>query len=197
MKVIVASLAGAICVAASSARAEIIHASNLEWYWPSWETSFHREIAGGSFTQDYSRHPWRRQAWITLAGDSTVSFGLFDIAPGFEVGPGDFWSGGALILELGGGGYYGGIFVGENDDGLFIYPIVYLGLRVATAQPESFLYGWMRIESGGDPAVGGFIITEYAYQSAPDTPILAGAIPAPGAAGVLALGGLTASRRRR
>lgn len=55
-------------------------------------------------------------------------------------------------------------------------------------------FGWLNARSLG-PA-GGEIL-RWAYETTPNTPIIAGAVPAPGAAALLALGGLLAGRRRR
>lgn len=83
-------------------------------------------------------------------------------------------------------------------------PCAWFGPWPQTQQPEimglafqlnnATHYAWLSVSVS---RLGGTIrIWELAWESEPMTPILAGAVPAPGAAGLLALGALAAARRR-
>jgi hypothetical protein len=71
----------------------------------------------------------------------------------------------------------------------------FLGLRFIIGGQTN--YGWLEIADVPDDA-SSVTIAGYAYETAPDTEILAGLVPEPNALGLLALGaaGVTAMRRR-
>lgn len=72
----------------------------------------------------------------------------------------------------------------------------YLG--IAFRADDQYHFGWMSLSIGWVEGVRGVVrVHEYAYESSPGVPIVAGAVPAPGAAAVLGLGLLGVSRRRR
>jgi hypothetical protein len=77
----------------------------------------------------------------------------------------------------------------------------YIGLRFL--ENDIWHYGWLQFEwqpylQGSWPA-GEYRFLGYAYESTPDTSIVAGQIPAPGALALLAMSAITSSfsRRRR
>ncbi|MFO0829058.1 MAG: hypothetical protein U0572_13035 [Phycisphaerales bacterium] len=63
-----------------------------------------------------------------------------------------------------------------------------VGLRLSIQ--DEWHYGWVSYQSG-------FQFIEFAYETLPDLPIAAGAIPAPGAIVVVGIAGLAGVRRRR
>ncbi|MDX2147603.1 MAG: hypothetical protein SFZ23_08790 [Planctomycetota bacterium] len=89
----------------------------------------------------------------------------------------DHWTGGFLYVD--------GDWVGVEHA---IAPLRFLG---SDGLPR---FGWLNARSLG-PA--GAEVLGWAYETTPNSPILAGAIPTPGAAALLALGGVVAARRRR
>lgn len=194
-------------VATPVAHAEIVHQSGLDWRWPSgFQTVGNtRTIAGQTFQQDgYVRFGRFSMTFSTsLSSDGTVQFGPFGFDAGFTVTSDGDWSGAASVLQGTSsqeGNLIWGMFLEPDGDSSEwpLYSVGYLGIRIADENsPGSWRYGWMRIESPGGPALYGYVITDYAYETTPNTPIMAGAVPAPGAAAVLALGGLVAARRRR
>jgi len=59
-------------------------------------------------------------------------------------------------------------------------------------------YGWMYVDGGPDGDAGLFAyITEWAYESSPNTPITVGAVPEPSTWTLLTIGALLALYRRR
>jgi MYXO-CTERM domain-containing protein len=72
-----------------------------------------------------------------------------------------------------------------------------VGFRFLNEGTGQVHYGWMRLSLGATLTTASRSIVEYAFDDVAGRPIEAGAIPAPGAAGLLALGGLVAARRRR
>jgi len=71
----------------------------------------------------------------------------------------------------------------------------YIGLEFPIGGVSHF--AWMRVSI--DNAAGSFVLHDWAYETEPGAGIAAGAIPAPGALGLLAAGaaGLTTLRKRR
>lgn len=119
---------------------------------------------------------------------------LLDPLPaGAYIGPGDpeeyQFSGRAPFFE----------WVGIAGDGAWIFnaPPAFFGFRFVTGGVSHF--GWARAQITGTSSPQAYAVTvfDYAYESEPGMAILAGAIPAPGAAVLLALASITASRRRR
>ncbi len=60
-----------------------------------------------------------------------------------------------------------------------------------------FNYGWMQVTLASDNASQSLTLVDFAYNDAVNGSIEVGAIPAPGALGLLALGGLAGRPRRR
>lgn len=72
----------------------------------------------------------------------------------------------------------------------------YLGVRLAL--PTGTHFGWVYLSTTTEPTVPWTItVRDFAYESTPDLPIAAGAIPSPGWASLLAAAGLITARRRR
>jgi hypothetical protein len=72
----------------------------------------------------------------------------------------------------------------------------YLG--VAFMADNQYHFGWMSMSIGWFEGVAGVVrIHEYAYESSPGVGIPAGAVPSPGALGLLALGAAWKNRRSR
>ena len=187
---------GTLASLTAVSHAQIVHQPGLNWDWPTgWDTRYERQVAGATFEQHAFRTRFANDAW--LEGGERVAFGPFGLSAGFDVGPENAWQRTETIISYYSDGineHLWGLFAGSAH----VHASGYLGFRVAMNQPDSFLYGWFRIEStSSDPYWASFRITDYAYQSAPDTPIVAGAIPSPGAAALLAFAGLAAARRRR
>lgn len=63
----------------------------------------------------------------------------------------------------------------------------YVGVQFKSVAGTHF--GWVRVEMTGD-AYNGITVTDWAYNSTPDAPILVGQVPEPGSLGLLALGGV-------
>lgn len=94
------------------------------------------------------------------------------------------WSGGSttigfLVLLLGSGVVEDGNFVGK-ESGYIGFDLVDNGANY---------YGWMHVVNpvSGDAGLYG-VVTDWAYQSAPNTQILAGAVPEPSTWALLGLG---------
>jgi len=79
----------------------------------------------------------------------------------------------------------------------------FIGFRLHLSSNEDLVYGWVRVSVVANlndyPANGDVIIHDWAYQSTPDTPIIAGNVPEPTSLAIFALGGagVAAWKRRR
>ncbi len=79
----------------------------------------------------------------------------------------------------------------------------YVGFRLHLSSNEDLVYGWVKVSILGDlndyPANGDIILHEWAYESTPNTPIKAGAVPEPTSLAIFAMGGVgvAAWKRRR
>lgn len=78
--------------------------------------------------------------------------------------------------------------VGEDESMFPPSQRKYMGVLTTNGQ-----YGWIEVERRD----ASFTAYSWAYETQPGVPIVAGAIPAPGAAVLLALASITVSRRRR
>lgn len=118
---------------------------------------------------------------------------LEPLAAGAYIGPGDpeeyQFSGRAPFFE----------WVGIAGDGSWTFndPPAFFGFRFETGGVSHF--GWARAQITYSPSPQAYAVTvfEYAYEAGPGVAILAGAIPAPGTAGALAVGFVATKRRRR
>ncbi len=79
-------------------------------------------------------------------------------------------------LDFDGNVVYGGLFHGQN---------AYLGIEFLIAGQAH--YGWVHINNPAGQA-GGFIL-DWAYETSPNTPIFAGAVPEPSSFALFVLGG--------
>ena len=77
--------------------------------------------------------------------------------------------------------------------GDFNYRIAFMGLRLQAS--DGTHYGWVRIDAS--IPIGGGVIRDWAYETRPNTPILAGAVPEPSVGALLALGAALMWRLRR
>jgi hypothetical protein len=71
-------------------------------------------------------------------------------------------------------------------------PSPYFGIRFGATAPYN--YGWIQLREGTEP--GAWDLVAYAYETTPDTPIAAGAVPEPASLSLLALGAAGAMLRR-
>jgi hypothetical protein len=101
------------------------------------------------------------------------------LLPGIEIGSlpptGLNW----VPTEFVGGGYIGPTFTACTTEGClgdFTGLDAFLGVRFQAS--DGLLYGWMRVSVPFAGVNGGWI-HEWAYETRPDTPILAGAVPEP------------------
>jgi len=90
-------------------------------------------------------------------------------------------------------------WVGIAGDGAWTFndPPVFFGFRFDVDGASHF--GWARAQITASTTPRSFSVTvfDYAYESVPGVPIVAGQIPGPGAAVLLSLASVTAFRRRR
>ena len=84
---------------------------------------------------------------------------------------------------------------GSTYQGQFYGATGYVGFRFSTDVGMNWNYGWLKYTGGTDGNTGSW--TEWAYNSTANASIQAGQVPAPGAAALIGLAGLVASRRRR
>jgi len=86
------------------------------------------------------------------------------------------------------GTYTGGQFYGQSG---------YFGFRFSTDGGTAWNYGWAFGTGGSGYGAPGFEMSQWGYNTVVNQGIAAGAVPAPGAAALVGLAGLVASRRRR
>ena len=86
------------------------------------------------------------------------------------------------------GTYTGGQFYGQSG---------YFGFRFSTDNGTDWNYGWAFGTGGSGYGAPGFEMSQWGYNTVVNQGIAAGAVPAPGAAALVGLAGLVASRRRR
>lgn len=102
-----------------------------------------------------------------------------------------------LVATFQGGTFGLSYFNGENGGGPIYNQHVYLpfALLQAPGELDGARYGWIRVQ---EIAGLGGVMWDYAYETEPDTAIIAGQIPEPATPLLLVLiaGGLAASRRR-
>ncbi|MFM7808177.1 MAG: hypothetical protein ACKPEA_09665, partial [Planctomycetota bacterium] len=78
--------------------------------------------------------------------------------------------------------------------GQFYNTTGYIGFRFSTNGGSSWFYGWAKYTGGTD---GTGSLSEWAYNNTAGGSITAGQVPAPGAAALVGMAGLIASRRRK
>jgi len=86
------------------------------------------------------------------------------------------------------GTYTGGQFYGQSG---------YFGFRFSTDNGTAWNYGWAFGTGGSGYGAPGFEMSQWGYNTVANQGIAAGAVPAPGAAALVGLAGLVATRRRR
>ncbi|MBX3363592.1 MAG: hypothetical protein KF866_02395 [Phycisphaeraceae bacterium] len=111
-----------------------------------------------------------------------------EFALGELIGPDAEYSSESLMLD---GAHGAKDYYDWNDFG------GYLGLRIPVG--DDFQYGWFNVGSMhfGPPNPITLTLYDFAYETTPNVSIRAGAIPAPGTLGALALGALSLGRRSR
>lgn len=143
-------------------------------------------IAGISGINQIRFNPYN----IGLQASKTLTSGAYYVQsflPGALIGPASAEAGGSNIAQRPDayGGFYN--FVGTGK---------YVGMKWDIGGGD-FLYGWARVDVTGVNN-GEATLFSYAYESDPNTAILAGQIPEPGTLALLAAGcGALALRRRR
>lgn len=150
-------------------------------------------VTGVSATSPAGAPGWDINPW------SSTGFGLFNATPGASSG----------YLNLGGNLFNlpGGTSIGPGGNFVSLAPATnnpqwnlnsannLIGFRFLNEAGNTVHFGWFRVEFGS--TITNRSIVEYAFESTPETAILAGAIPAPGALALLGLSGLVGARRRR
>ncbi len=118
----------------------------------------------------------------SLLRSSDSGWGAEPLPAGADIGPSDWWHNYTLLIE---------ILYWPDYEVNSLFPEGerrYLGVRTDEGR-----YGWIEVERHGERLTA----FSWAYESTPGVPIVAGAIPAPGAAALLALSSLASIRRRR
>jgi hypothetical protein len=116
------------------------------------------------------------------------SYYVFGFAAGASIGPASAEAGGARFALR--SPYYGGYYN-------FLGTGAYTGLKWDIGGGD-FRYGWARIDVSSALGAGSSAtLLSYAYETTPNTPIEAGAVPEPGSLALLAAGGGALALRRR
>jgi hypothetical protein len=121
--------------------------------------------------------------YYTYSGDliSPTNDNALSAAPvsaGEEIGPGTVFSAPGTAVTV------------TYDNG---NPSPYFAFRFGAAAPYN--YGWIQLREG--PLTTAWDLFAFGYESAPDTPIIVGAVPEPAALSMLAVGAAAVALRRR
>ncbi|MEM0965135.1 MAG: hypothetical protein AAGJ81_03145 [Verrucomicrobiota bacterium] len=138
----------------------------------------------------------------SVIGRAALPFAAYALPPGFSIGA-TLATGYAFKQESSTGPVVftvnSAIFVYAESAGFSIGQSSLIGFRFDISGNTH--YGWLRLEPTAGPVGRGITISEAYYESTPDTPIAAGAIPEPANAavglGLLALGAAGLRRWRR
>lgn len=118
---------------------------------------------------------------------------LDPLAAGAYIGPGDpdeYQAGGRAP-------FFEWVGIAGHGSWTFNDPPAFFGFRFETAGVSHFGWALAQITYSSSPEAYAVTVFEYAYETKPGVAILAGAIPAPGAAAILAVGFVATNRRRR
>jgi hypothetical protein len=157
-----------------------INADGQDDYSFSWGMDFGMTCLGDNKAAGYFLTSWERARASALPGDAVIDSGMSPVA---WIGSQDLPFG--LLLsswrDIGDPDFMGiGEFAGVES--------AYVGLQLQIKGNTH--YGWIRI-GAPVPIFNGGWIYDFAYETQPDTPILAGAVPEPSAWTLAALGALT------
>jgi len=117
--------------------------------------------------------------WAATSSTLSLGFTFYRNATNsFTVGPTTYAA----------GTYTGGQFYGQSG---------YFGFRFSTDGGTNWNYGWAFGTGGSGYGAPGFEMSQWGYNTVVNQGIAAGAVPAPGAAALVGMAGLIASRRRK
>lgn len=145
---------------------------------------------------DFDIDPTGNNKVIGIYLDSLGAMGATPLPSGYQIGSDagiyTWFGGGALNLAtarasdtIGSPILFSGSFAGVAS--------AYIGLEFYVGGDA--YYGWVRV--GAPASINGGWIYDYAYETSPDTPITAGAVPEPTTWSLLTLGALFALYRRK
>jgi len=163
---------------------------------------------GGSYFGTSASGLGLAQLLVTPRGPNDTRSYLVGLSQGFLIGgplSGSwFWAAHDAPNKYGQADVLGTFIPGSGNylipDGYFYNTTAFMGIHFQIGQ--NWHYGWVRIRGEGAADVlapQGWIL-DWAYESRPDTPIFAGAVPEPSSWALLGIGGFTllwAQRRRR
>ena len=190
-----AGLAAAGAVAADKANAAIVYTAppggvNVPSTFAGIYLNMENGLTGGSqaATPGWDINPYgiTYLNHFTPAGGGTkgTTTSYFNLPVGNQICPTDVYDTGTSITN-------DAAFPNNLNSSNNIY-----GVRLVLADTTVHL-GWFRMQLGGDGGAQPRNIIEWAYESAPNTCIAAGATPEPGSLALLAAGGLGLIARRR
>lgn len=188
--------AAVVACAAGSANAAIVHwadanlniPANIDGLYINVESRA-TGVAGGSVAGwDINPYGATNLSWFTTTGSGLMRY------PGVTTGSAGNLALGALVGAAGSFGS-GAVTVGSAAGNWQLNASNYFGFKFAAADGLTH-YGWGRFVVGASITGPDRMIAELAYESAANTAISVGAVPAPGAIALLGIAGLAARRRR-
>jgi hypothetical protein len=129
--------------------------------------------------------------WARPTGGADIGAAVVPLSQGTQIGSGlpggDQWTA-TEPTPYGINAPYFSAYSSIGGIGLFIDQTAYAGLQFRIG--AEVYYGWVRVQEIPGLAGGG-IVYEYAFDTRPNTPIFAGAVPEPSTAALLAVSGVT------